>query len=465
ESTWSFDNWPMVDVPGTYTTFCSTWVAGDTLAANNVITGSFTVRRRVTWPAGWTEVAPLPAGTAVKDGGWLAFDEAAGLLYAMKGNKSPEFCCYNAEAGTNGVWTTLLPIPNGTEAKPPYKGAAGCVAGDYVYATKGNNTSGFWRYSISGNTWLQMPDVPPGPSGKRVKGGTDVVYALEGDTGYVYLLKGYKQDFFRFNTVSGAWDTNLPQAPAGARPKWDKGSWLALDARIPTNPKVYAHKAKYHEMWSFDVPTHTWGTTALPGMPLVGMMGKSKKSKDGGCAASFEGALYALKGGNTQEFWKYTIATSAWTELDTMPAFGSTAKKKRVKAGGDIAAFGGGAFFALKGNKTLELWRYVEPAAPGSRPERGAGAQSGRGVAGPLSFAVAPSVVSGGRATLSYSLPAGTAARVRAFDAAGREVRSRSFVASRSGATGLDVSGLAAGVYLLRLEADGFVAGRKLVVQ
>jgi hypothetical protein len=202
----------------------------------------------------------------------------------------------------------------------------------------------------------------------------------------------------------------------------------------------------------------------MVGMPMVGMMGKTKKSKDGGSGAYYAGGLYALKGGNTQEFWKLTLP-GTWTELETMPAFGSTGKKKRVKAGGDIAAYGGGAFFALKGNKTLELWRYVEPAAFGSAPERDADAQSGRGVAGLVSLSVVPSVVAGGRATMSYSLPAGAAARVRVFDAAGREVYSRSFVASRSGTTGLDVSGLAAGVYLLRLEADGLAASRKLVVQ
>ena len=45
---------------------------------------------------------------------------------------------------------------------------------------------------------------------------------------------------------------------------------------------------------------------------------------------------------------------------------GSTGRKKRVKYGADLVHWGYGAFFALKGNKTNEFWRYVVP--PPSMP-------------------------------------------------------------------------------------------------
>jgi hypothetical protein len=31
---------------------------------------------------------------------------------------------------------------------------------DYLYAPTGNNTYGFYRYSIAGNSWEQIVDVP-----------------------------------------------------------------------------------------------------------------------------------------------------------------------------------------------------------------------------------------------------------------------------------------------------------------
>jgi hypothetical protein len=412
----------------------------------------------------------MPPGVkAVKDGGWLAATPGDAdddvVIFGAKGNKTGEFYSYNA---VDSTWTTLASIPNGTEAKPPYKGAVGCAdnAG-HVYATKGNGTRGFWRYSVSGASWAQLPDVPLGPSGKAVKGGTDVAYVVVNDTGYVYLLKGLKQDFFRFNTVSGVWDTSLPAAPAGANPKWDKGSWVAFNPQPepPGVPLIYAHKAKYHELWTFNVTTSAWGTAALPGMPLVGSMGKSKKSKDGGCGTYYDGALYALKGGNTQEAWRYTIATNAWTELETIPAFGSTAKKKRVKAGGDIVSWGSGAFFALKGNKTLEFWRYVlAPAQAEPRPERSGVAGAPAPLRGPL-VAIVPNPAEAGQATLRYSLPQAGAATLRLYDVTGRTVLERSLTAGRTGTTGLDLSRLSAGVYLVKFASPGYQSVQKLIIQ
>ncbi|MBM3316167.1 T9SS type A sorting domain-containing protein, partial [candidate division WOR-3 bacterium] len=382
------------------------------------------------------------------------------IVYAARGNKTGDFYSYRV---ADSAWTALTAIPNGSEGRPPYKGAVGvCDDQSNVYATKGNSTRGFWRYGTDSN-WTQLPDVPLGSSRKAVKGGTDLVYVVENETGYVYLLKGYKQDFFRFNTVSGVWDTHLPPAPAGARPKWDRGSWVAFNPQPepPADPSIYAHKAKYHELWAFSVTTHTWGTAALPGMPLVGRMGKSKKSKDGGCGAYYSGALYALKGGNTQEFWQYTIAGGAWTELDTMPSFGSTGKKKRVKAGGDIVSFGGGVFFALKGNKTLEFWRYASDALPASTgaPYRGGASARPAARSGPAAPA---GTVSAGR--LRLQLSGSGPVTVRLFDVTGRTALSRTLV-TRNSSLDIDVSGLSAGVYLARVEEPGRAAACKLVIR
>jgi hypothetical protein len=455
--------WNVGTDTGTWVCRCSTYAPGDTHTVNDVLEKQFRVTMGVLWPYGWIEVQSVPAAPSTKsckDGAWLTIN--AGTIYAAKGTKTGDFYSYDALADSDGVWTQLLSWPNGAEGKAPYKGSFGAHDGSaFIYATKGNNTLGFWRYSADSAAWRQMPDVPLGTSQKRVKGGTAAVFVTEGDTGYVYLLKGIKQDFFRFNTVSGVWDTALPPAPPGAKPKWDKGSWMVFDGMNT----LYAHKAKYHEVWTFDIVTHTWATSALPGMPLVGMLGKSKKSKDGGCGAYYDGAIYALKGGNTQEFWKYQIDSASWRELETMPMFGSTAKKKRVKAGGSIVSYGGGFFFALKGNKTLEYWRYGErpPAFGPWQPARGGAAAEP--VAGQVSLAVAPNPLAGGWATVRYALPAAGPLRVSVYDVTGRSVAVTSLAAGRSGAARLDLRNLSAGVYLVKIQSQGMSAAQKLIVQ
>jgi hypothetical protein len=444
------------DPAGRYSIVAWTVMNLDENPANDTLAAEFVVG--TTLPAGWSELAPvplMPSGRAVKDGGWLAWDASQGKVFAAKGYKTGDFYCYEP---VSGAWTELAPWPLGNEAKPPYKGSAGTSDGaGRVYATKGNNNTGFWRYDAQANAWEQLADVPLGLSNKKVKGGTDLVYVDEGDSQYVYLLKGYKTEFYRYNTYSGAWYV-LADAPAGALPKWDKGSWLAYDGV----GQIYAHKAKNHELYAYDLGTQTWGP-ALTGMPLVNnQTGKSKKSKDGGCGIFSPGGwgIWALKGGNTQDYYWLDLGTTAWVEKETIPAFGYTAKKKRVKAGADIVT-DGEVLYALKGNKTLEFWRYV----PGTL-DAGRSTQNARtGVQGVEREAPGVRLVvqtpSRGGATVRWSgLP--TAARtILVFDAAGRLARR---IAPAGSAGSLQLRGLAAGVYVAEVCAGDGVTRTRFVV-
>jgi hypothetical protein len=361
--------------------------------------------------AGWTEVAPVPldpSGREVKHGGWLAYSGDNGLVYAAKGNKTGDFYCYHS-AGDS--WVALKSIPNGTEGRPPKRGCRGACDGDnYIYMTKGNNTLGFWRFDISQNTWTQMPDVPLGKNHKKVKGGTDMVYVELGGSGYVYLLKGFKQDFMRFNVSGDSWEL-LADTPKGGRPKWKKGSWLVYDGES----NIYAHKAKYGELWTYDPVADTWAGAHVPGIPRQSAMtGKNKKSGEGSGAAWSDGAIYTTKGGNTCEFWMFDPQSVVWIELDTIPQIGSTGRKKRVKYGGDLVSTGDSVFYALKGKKTREFYKYTPP--PEFRAARGSG------------------ITAAG--TLRLNLRG--ASRISVFDANGRLVGSDTRLRS--------------GVYLVRVE-------------
>jgi hypothetical protein len=456
----TFAEWPLPHASGGYTTRCSVYVSGDVNPANDVATGSFTVAQsRAT---GWfeqTSVPVAPSGRAVKDGGWLACDAATGVIYVAKGYKTGDFYAYSPAADT---WSQLATIPPGNEGKPPSKGAVGCATGrNVLYATKGNNSLGFYGYDIAVGSWLQLPDVPLGTTNKRVKGGTDLVYIEQADTGYVYTLKGYRNEFFRYNTVSGEWQA-LPDAPVGLRSRWDKGSWLAFDG----NSTIYAHKARYHELWRYDVARDTWVGGMLASMPLESRLtGRRKRSKDGGSGAFWRDHLFALKGGNTQDFFRYSIPRDTWEEVDTMPIFGSTLRRKRVKAGADIVlapAFD--VFYALKGNKTRELWQYV-PAIPAAAlpPQTARDGVSGAARSVPGARFWVPALAVGSAELRWFGLPAEHGSTLSVYDAVGRAVLTRALDHSTTGS--LLLSGLPAGVYLVRLESPGFTTTRKLIVQ
>jgi hypothetical protein len=339
--------------------------------------------------------------------------------------------------------------------------------------TKGYNTLGFWRYDIPTDSWTQLADVPEGLRRKKVKGGTDLAWvplAESSAEGWVYLLKGYYTEFYKYSPMLDSWFV-LPFAPAGLRPKWRKGSWIVYDGENT----IYAHKSRYynrttleHELWKFDVAADTWCRDTLNGMPLYGLHSgriRKKKAKDGGCGAWDNGIVYALKGGNTQQFWKYDAGADTWSETDTMPTNGSTGRKKRVKYGADIVAWGQASFFALKGNKTVEMWRYVIPSFSSRSPAR-SGIQAELGPAhSKHGIRVRRNPLTGPAATLEYTLPAAGPARVRVFDASGRAVLERQLLLERSGSLSLPTQRLSAGIYLVRVESGSYEASVKMVLQ
>jgi len=461
----------------TYVLACSTRAPFDVEPDNDTLSGSFTVSSGPPPPpaAAWTAKTPMPAGAKpCKDGAWLAYDAGTKLVYASRGNKQPDFFSYSVPKDS---WKALTPWPPGIEGKLPSKGSAACADGaGRVYATKGNSTVGFHMYDAAANAWTQKKDVPLGVSNKKVKGGTGLAYGYKDTVGSPYLLKGYKNEFYRYDVPGDSWQTLTP-APVGAKEKWDKGSWLAYDFN---ERKIYAFKGKYMELYYYDTETDSWSGPLAP-MPAAGSAG-SKKAKDGSSgtyvwpvlpADSF-GALYAFKGGNTREFWKYSIAANSWAEKETVP---TGPFKKKVKAGGSVTTVPvpvgpdrpaeGADIPALKGNKTNELWIYG-PIPPngyvmGDAPNRD-GVMASSFAVSRSSFIVSPNPLTGGFATVRLEGPVQGPVRLEVVDVMGRVVIKSPF-AIRHSSVALDLRSMPAGIYLVKMESGGFTATRKLVVQ
>jgi hypothetical protein len=421
------------------------------------------IRAVTTGIPGWTELTPLPAppsGKAIKDGGCMAYDAGTDLIYASKGYKTGDFYAYSVPLGT---WATLTGIPLGAEGKPPYKGSVICADGNgKLYLTKGNNTVGFWEYDAGTNAWTQKMNVPTGASGKKVKQGAAVAWATKDGVGSVYLLKGYRNEFYKYNPVTNEW-TFLLNAPIGSanRLKWDDGSWMVSDAE-PGGHMLYAFKSKYHEFYTYDTDADTWSHAINP-MPIPGSAG-NKKAKAGSAAAWYSAKIYAFKGGNTTEFWRYWPMTDSWQKQDDIPLWGSTGARKKVKSGASLAGYPGTGVYAFKGNKSLDFWRFTPYDVAGAQPSRD-GVTAGRTEIGSVSFAIAPNPLAGGYATVRYSLPKAGLATLTVFDVTGRTVHEQKLAAGRAGTASLDLRKLEAGVYLVKVTAEGFATTQKLVVE
>jgi hypothetical protein len=142
----------------------------------------------------------------------------------------------------------------------------------------------------------------------------------------------------------------------------------------------------------------------------------------------------------------------------------STSKKK-VKDGGAMTAYNG-TVYALKGGKTLEVWQYGPGTALfASRTDREGIMTAGVSGIRNASLAISPNPLASGFATLRYSLPQAGPMSVTVHDVTGRTVMAKTVLASKAGSVALDLRTLNAGVYLVKLTADGYTSASKLVVQ
>jgi hypothetical protein len=340
-----------------YQTEARTALPGDAYPGNDVLAGGgFMVD--VLPIANWAPQPDIPTlitGKNVKDGGSMTAGSSAKdlVIYAFRGNKSGEFYKYDGL-----TWTSLETLHYGYKPTDPLKinkkkvgkGASLCFDGDHtIYATKGNSTTELWAYDILANTWTAKAFVPVP---KALKGGTSIAYL----GGKVYLLAGGQKktdlvNFYSYDVATDVW-TPLGLLTLGPNIKiWKDGACLTkLDGTL------YALKSndKYNPFFSYEVLTNTW--TEFDSIPMLdSLAGKKKKVavKDGGAMCAGGDAIYAIKGGGTIYFWKYTTG-GGWIRSDSIPRL----HKKSVAKTGAALAYANNSVYLLKGNNTLEMWAY-----------------------------------------------------------------------------------------------------------
>ena len=100
--------------------------------------------------------------------------------------------------------------------------------------------------------------------------------------------------------------------------------------------------------------------------------GKAKNIKDGGALAyappipsysADTSYIYAFKGNNTYEFYRYNTISNVWISRDSIPAKDRLSKKKGVKKGAALIVGADGKVYGTKGNNTYNFWCY-DPAQP-----------------------------------------------------------------------------------------------------
>ena len=408
----------------------------------------------------WKMMKPVPtepSGKKIKYGASLVsiyanpiFDQD--LIFCLKGNKTNDFYCFSRK---DTIWfqRESLPTRHFSKAKGVKRGGAMVWSGDsIIYATKGNRTYEWLGYNILRNTWQNLKPIP---TQKGLKGGTGLAKVKKNGVDCIFLLKGSKtKENFLYYPETDSWE-KLPDAPI----EFKKGSC----ATGYKDSLVYVIKDKANLLYRINIQTGVW--TAKRSLPFIGNSGKKKKVKDGAAMTADDSVtIYALKGGNTQEFWSYNVLSDRWVELDTIPRI---SRRKGVKAGGSIVyvpnqtAKGNGELYALKGNNTDEFWMCEIIPSTGLAIQKEVERKFQYTEGTKLDLMPNPNK---GEVILNYRLNFETPIRIKIYDITGALVYEIVNEAKNANIR-LNLKSLTQGVYLLKLESNNFKTSKKLIIQ
>ncbi|MFA5373843.1 MAG: DUF2341 domain-containing protein, partial [Candidatus Omnitrophota bacterium] len=138
-------------------------------------------------------------------------------IYALLGGSTATFKSYNPAIPAAG-WSSEVNFPDTVN----FGASMVYVPGeDTIYATRGNNSASFYKFTIANPQWTQLDDAPvyfrgdPGGSSMVYPGSGDYIYLVPGP---IYSYWGETYSIHRFSLSLQKWDTaDLQSMPEGVR--------------------------------------------------------------------------------------------------------------------------------------------------------------------------------------------------------------------------------------------------------
>ncbi|MEO0103484.1 MAG: SBBP repeat-containing protein [candidate division WOR-3 bacterium] len=413
---------------------------------NDSIIGNFKVATSIPQVGGWYRKQDVSgAQKPVKSGG--ALGALGDKVYALIGNNTRDLMAYYVN-GDSWKKKSEVPLSSLTPKKKNVKkGAAITTDGKYLYIVKGNNTKEFWRYYPEGDSWKEY-EVP---FSKGIKGSS---MTFDGDS-FVYVICGSNNaEWKRFNIYTEQFEEcNPPSLPAN---KWKTGSWI-----VYVNDTIYGLRVggKINEFYM--IPIGGQGVKKKE-MPLFGSTKKKKKAKEGSAGAynPNDNLIYALKGGNTLEFFAYDLRKDTWMIREDVGQPTGTPSKK-VKGGGALTySEEAKGLFAFIGNGINEFWLYIpaDKFLANTVPSDNKGIQIGTTSLKNFALTVIPTK---NYLKVSYTLPVNIKATLKIYNTLGELVCS---AASDKGYFVINVKSFSSGIYILKFAANEYQATKKLII-
>jgi hypothetical protein len=114
-------------------------------------------------------------------------------------------------------------------------------------------------------------------------------------------------------------------------------------ALVYLNGDLYAFRGNDEkDFWKYDIGVNSW--SSLPETPA--------KVEEGGSLTTDQTNLFGFRGDDKKNFWKYNFSAGAWITMANAP--------EKVRAGGAIVSLNG-EFYTLRGNGKKDFWKFATP--------------------------------------------------------------------------------------------------------
>jgi len=269
-------------------------------------------------------------------------------------------------------WIQRTDIPYGTIRRKVKEGTLVYAASTArLYALKGSNTNEFWRFDPATQTWDTLPPMPRDSSGSKAKDGCDLAYDPDhGAAGCLWAIKGGgKPDFYAYDLAADSWHPK-PRAMlqrGNYRPP-KKGAGIVYVPGVGGDGSVYCLMGNNTDnLYRYDIATNRWtdsvtiGGSKAPILPVPSDPLNHYKRCRSGADIVFDGDsfIYVTRGASSLFIYKYLVARDSWVDtLDNVSLKGT--REKRIKDGASMATLNK-KLYLLKGGNTQEFWTYSTP--------------------------------------------------------------------------------------------------------
>jgi hypothetical protein len=174
------------------------------------------------------------------------------------------------------------------------------------------------------NSWTALRNVPAATN--------DGSLVYDGNGNFYGLIGNQTASFYRYNVASDTW-TQMASTPAVSGGVY-ADNLLTGGMVYDENGNIFLARGNgKNDFWKYNIASNAW--TVMASVPGVVTVVSGNSVFDG------NGNIYLMKGNSTGELWKYNIAYNSWTQ---MASYGNG-----VKAGA-MSYDGNGNLFLMEGN-------------------------------------------------------------------------------------------------------------------